>query len=129
MQDAVGVQVLHGTGDGGEDLRGLSRGERSGPEPGGEIGAGNEIHREVELTVALAGVVDGDDPRVTDAACQPGLGEEPAALLGRRVDARREQLEGHVAAQIGVSGAVDHAHAAAAELRADDERTEPPAGQ
>ena len=71
--------------------RGLER--RLLVEQTGEVGAVDVAHRDVELPVGLAGVVDREDVRVIERGRQLALDEEPLAeaLVGRQF--RREQLQ------------------------------------
>jgi hypothetical protein len=73
------------------------------------------LHREVEQAVDLARVVDGDDVRMLQGGGDPGLAREPLAEAGGLGEVRRDDLDGGPPAQVQVLGAVDHAHAAAAD--------------
>ena len=72
-------------------------------------------HHEVELPVALAGVVDRDDVRVLERRRELGLREEAHAepLVVR--DLGREELDRHRALQAWVVRAVDDPHPATAD--------------
>src|SRR5262249_13696261 len=72
-----------------------------------QVGSVDDAHREVEPTVGLAGVVHRDHVRVVEAGREPRLPQQ--ALPERLVlgEARREDLEGDVALQALVVGAVD----------------------
>ena len=89
-----------------------------------QVGALDEAHRDVQLPVDLARVVDRDDVRMLDRGRQPRLAQE--ALAERHVvgELRGEQLQRDVAVEREVVGAVDDAHAAAA-----DQRLDPIAGE
>ena len=89
-----------------------------------QVGAVDEAHREVELAVDLAGVVDGDDVRVLERGRQPGLAQE--ALTERAIggEVRGEQLQRDVAVEREIARAVDDAHPTTA-----DDRLDPVAGE
>ncbi len=85
------------------------------------VGPGDELHGEEDLVVDHADVVDGDDVGVGDGGQQAGLAGE--ALAQARLVAHAggaHQLEGDLAVELGVEGAVDHAHAARADGVDDD---------
>jgi hypothetical protein len=77
----------------------------------GERVAAHELHGDEGQTVVLADVVDRDDIGVTEDAGGAGLAREAVAKLGSIV-ARPEQLDGDVAADPGISRAVQGTHAA-----------------
>jgi hypothetical protein len=81
-----------------------------------QVPAGDEPHRQVKDAVLLAGRVDGDDVRVIDEGRGPRLADEPLAkpLVGGGL--RHQYLQGHVAAERLVPGAVDRRHPAGPEL-------------
>jgi hypothetical protein len=69
------------------------------------------LHGEEDLAVEGANVVDGDDVRVGQPGDGLRLGEELGAHRCRsRPAPRPEELDGHLAVELGVEGAVDHAH-------------------
>ena len=80
-----------------------------------------ELHGEEERVVVLAEVVDLDDPGMLQRREQPRLAEEavPAVLVLRR--GAGDDLEGHVAPERRLLGAVDGPHPAGAEHLADRE--------
>ena len=82
---------------------------------GGEVGALDVLHREVEQPVLLAGVVDRDDVRVLQRGGDPRLAVEALAEPGGLGELRGDDLDGRAAAQVDVLGPVDQAHAAAAD--------------
>ena len=84
-----------------------------------EVAAGDVAHRDVELALVLAGVVDRDDVRMVERGGELRLAQEAlseAPVLGQL---RCEQLEGDLAVERKVVGPVDDAHPAAAEQRLD----------
>ena len=75
------------------------------------------LHRDERLAGVLAGVVDADDVGVGQLAGDADFPLEPLARV--HVVAEAEQLDGDVAADDGVAGEVDDAHAASAQAAND----------
>ncbi len=80
-----------------------------------QVAAVGQSHGEVQLTVDFAGVVDRNDVGMLERRRALGLAQEALAkaLVGRVFGC--EQLEGNVALQSRVVGAVDDTHPTAAE--------------
>ena len=76
----------------------------------------------------VAEVVDGEDVRVFDAGERLGLALEAGQAVGVGGDRLGQDLDGHVAVQALVAGAVDLAHAACAQRGEDLIRAETIAG-
>ena len=123
MNDAVGVGVADGLADGLEDGQpargGAATGRWVGPvlQDRLERAPLDELHRQERPAIGEgADLVHGRDAGVLQLAGDPCLAEE---ALGRyrigRV-ALGEQLDGDIAIEGGVAGAVDDAHAAVADL-------------
>ena len=74
------------------------------------------LHDDEGLALVLADVVDGADVRMVQGGGGAGLALEALERLLIAGELRRQELEGHEAAQARVLGLVDHAHAAAAQL-------------
>jgi hypothetical protein len=67
--------------------------------------------RSVSSSLVLAAhVVDGDDVGVGQGRHRPGLGLETAQPVRRRRTLGGDELEGHLAAETGIAGAVDLTH-------------------
>jgi hypothetical protein len=84
-----------------------------------QVVAVDETHRDVQHAVGLARLVDRDHVRVVERGCELGLAQEPLPeplVLG---ELRRQELEGDIALQARVMGAVDDAHATASDERLD----------
>ena len=81
----------------------------------GEVLALDVLHRQVEQPVDLAGVVDRDDVRVLQGGGDPRLAREALAEARGLGEVGRDDLDGGPAPEVEVLGAVDHAHAAAAD--------------
>ena len=84
-----------------------------------EVRALDVAHRDVQLAVALARLIDRHDARVINRRGQPRLRQEPRAKARILGHVRRQQLQRHLAPQAQVLGAIHHAHAAATEERLD----------
>jgi hypothetical protein len=121
MEDVVVVRVLYRTRRLHHPARQVGEGVVGvGAQQLVERAAGHQLHGEVELVALGAGVPHAHD---VGMAGQLGgrlrLALEPLRLLGGGAVAvliRKDDLEGDLVAQAGVAGAVDHAHAATAEL-------------
>ena len=82
-----------------------------------QVAALDHAHRDVQLPVDLARVVDRDDVRMLERGRHPRLGEEALAERDVVGELRREQLQCDVTVEREVVSAVDDAHPAAAEQR------------
>ena len=82
-----------------------------------QVGAVDEAHRDVQLPVDLAGVVDRDDVRMLERGGQARLAEEALAERDVVGQVGCEQLQRDVAVEREVVGAVHDPHPAAAEQR------------
>ena len=80
-----------------------------------EVGALDELHRDVGLAAVLAQVVDGDDVAVAQPSRRLRLAQEPRLELRRLRQARDHGLERDLAVDHRVVGLVDRTHAAAAQ--------------
>ena len=75
-----------------------------------QVSALDIAHRDEELTVRVARVVDRDDVRVVDLRCAPRLALETLAEALVLAQGGREELEGNLPPQPHVFGQVDDAH-------------------
>ena len=85
-------------------------------EPARQVAPLDELQGEVGRAGLLADLVDLDDVRVLQPGDGLGLAAEPLPTLGRQVRPGQDHLEGDGPVQFAVAGAVDHPHAAAADL-------------
>jgi hypothetical protein len=103
-----GVQCV---GDVGDDLDRALDGQRAQvAEQLLEVGPVDPQHREVEVAVVLARLVDGDDAGMVDASHQLRLAQETLAVLVVEGADGRDDLERGRLAGLGVRGAIHHAH-------------------
>ena len=86
---------------------------------GREVLAVDVLHREVLLSVHLGDVVDAADVRVRDLPGDADLGVEAIEAILVLGQMPRQELERHGLTELQIVGAIDLAHAAAAE-QADD---------
>ena len=125
----VAVHDLRGVGD-GERLGDLARdadGAVEGqplPHDLAQAAALHELHRDETATLALAGLVDGDDVGMVEGRDRERFADEAIDVVGLR-RAVRDQLDRDVAAQPLVKGSIDLAHSARSEQRMHDIRPEP----
>jgi hypothetical protein len=123
-EDVGGLEVAVDEADlmrGGEAVAGLAEhvddlgpGPRADTQPVAEGAALDVLHGDEDLVAVDAGLVHADDVRVLQAG--HGLGLALQAFAGALAGGHRlEELEGDGAAELGVVGGVDDAHAAGAE--------------
>jgi hypothetical protein len=79
----------------------------------------DELHRQEVDAVGLLDRVDGDDALVVEGGEGLRLSPEAFQPLGARGHLRRQHLERHVAAELGVGGTVHLAHSAGADRGGD----------
>ncbi|MBB4662046.1 hypothetical protein BDZ31_001619 [Conexibacter arvalis] len=85
----------------------------SGVQEPSQVAARQPAHDDVQLAVALAGVVDRHDVRMVEGSGGPRLLLEALAEAGIAGQLGREQLERDAAAERLLLGEIDDAHAAA----------------
>ena len=120
VDDAVLVGVIEGVGEDVDECGDIARRHEiaGGVEAIGEGTAGGDAGGEEGLAVVIAAVVEREDVRVLEGGEGLGFDEEAGAGVLAEV-AREEHFEGDLAVWGELGGAVDDAHAAAAEF-ADD---------
>ena len=84
-----------------------------------QVAAGDVAHGDEQVPIRLAGLVDGHDVGVVQGRREPGLADEPLLELLVLRERGGQQLQGNLAAEARVLGAVDHGHAATADHRLD----------
>ena len=89
------------------------------PDPPGDRLPVHVAHDEVDQSLALADRVDGHDVGVGQLGGRLGLAGEPLPDVLLEGQLRRQHLDRHPALEALVPGAVDHPHAAAADLPLD----------
>ena len=75
-----------------------------------------QLHHDEALTLVFADVEEHADVRVIERRGDARLAREPGERLRIVRQMRRQQLERHLPAEPAILGAIDHAHAAPAEL-------------
>ena len=94
-------------------------GDRQRPDPVDQrpqVAAGNVAHGDVQHTVRLPGAEHRDDVRVLGGRRYPGLLDEPGPERLVAGEVGGEHLQGGRPVEVVVVGAVDHGHAATADL-------------
>ncbi len=103
-----------------EQLDRFARRQRAvGGYPSLQVAALDQPHRDDQLAVLLAGVVDGDDVGVVEAGGEAGLAQEALAeglVVG---EVAGDHLQRHRSVERQVGGPVDDAHPAARDQRVD----------
>ena len=116
VDEASGVCGGEGPGDAGPDPRDLARRQRAAPaQDRGEVLPVDQLHDDVRAAGVLAEVVDRDDVGVAERGGRLGLLPEARREVGVAQVLRTEQLERDVATELGIGGAVDGRHPAAAQ--------------
>ena len=113
VDQSGGVGGVQCAGDLGDDVDYPARGQRSAVQDGREVGSFDQAHVDVELSVDLAEVVDGDDVGFVQSRGERGLGAESGLEHGVGCQRGGQSLEGDEAIMAGVKGPVDLSHAAA----------------
>ena len=112
------MRIVQSVGDRGNDPHHLGGWNALrvpvGKQPGG-VGAIDEFHRDPQLAVAVAAVVDGDDVRMAQRRHHLGFLVKPLPVLLVMTDLDAEDLESVVPRQPGVLSQVDLAHPTGAE--------------
>ncbi len=116
MDDASGVGGIEGVGN--LDGQGKHRLQFHGPVADQvlERDAVEELHHEEMTAAFLADVIDGTDIGMVQGRSGLGLAAEALQCLAVLGEIVGQKLQGDEAAEAGVFGLVDDAHAAAAEL-------------
>ena len=116
MQDAALVGMMDGPGERLDQLGRRPRLLGRAREPPVETAAVHVFERQVIHAVLAADFMDLHDVGVLQAGHGFRLGAEAGHLLGGRVDAVPDDLQGHQAFQVGLLRQVDHSHAPVSQL-------------
>ncbi len=119
MDDAFGMGGIEGGGQAGKDARRFLDRKRPLLEAVGQRAAGHETHHEVRLAILLAEVIDRHNDRVFEHGDRLGLTLEAGAELQIVEHLARQDLDGHLALEARVVGAVDCCHAAPSQFSPD----------
>ena len=79
----------------------------AGGDPPLQVAAADQPHRDDQLAVLLAGVVDGDDVRVLEAGREPRLAQEAVAEALVAAEVACDHLQRHRAVEGEMGGAID----------------------
>ena len=108
VRDAAGVRGVQRGSDLTHDGHRTWRTHRPAPfQDGGQVGAVDQAHVQIELPVDLAVIVNGHDVRLGQPAGCTGLALHPGTEQRVVRKVRRYQLERHHPALAGVLGLVD----------------------
>jgi len=114
VQDPLVVGGLEGLGDLGADAQRVGERERAFAEALCERRTGHELEDQEAGVAGFLQAVDGGDVGVVEGGQRLGLASEAGEAFRVGGEGSGEDLEGDVAAEPGVAGAVDLAHAAGA---------------
>ena len=128
VDDALLVRGLERLGDLPGDGQRLVERQRAARERADEILALDELHDQRAHAVRLFEAVDRGDVRMMQLGEQLRFALEAGEALRVGGEGDREDLDRHLAPELGVGGAIDLAHAAFAQLGADLVGTEAGAG-
>ncbi|MEZ4386787.1 MAG: hypothetical protein R3D98_04295 [Candidatus Krumholzibacteriia bacterium] len=115
VHDAVLVSVFEASREAARHAHHLVDVHGAGAQAHAQVLALGQLHHEDGLAVELLVAVDAGDVLVLQAREQARLPLEPAAAIGITGDVAGQDLEGDVAFEARVAGAIDLAHAAAAD--------------
>jgi len=102
-------------GDLQRQAQGLFQRQMPAVQPLGERVALHQLQHQETRPAGLFEAVDAGDVRMVERRQRAGLALESGEPVGIRCELGRQRLDGHVASQPGVAGAVDFAHSALAE--------------
>jgi hypothetical protein len=109
MHEPVDVRGIQRRGDLPEDRHRPRWVERAVPAKlGAQIASLHQLHRQIQLALVLAGVVDPDHVRVVDCCGHPRLADEARAKAGILRVLRRDHLHRDLALEHEVPRPVDH---------------------
>jgi hypothetical protein len=115
MDDALRMRGREALGNLTGVFRGALRRERPGFERLAKRLSLEQLHDGEVLPRGFAEIVNGEDVRMRERRDGHGLALEPRAGVGVGGEAWRKDLDGDVAIQLRVAGAIDLAHAAGTE--------------
>jgi len=119
MDDAFLVSGTEGIGELNADIDGARNGEFALREDLVEGQAFEELHGDEGDAFMLFDGVDGADSGMIEGGGGTGFAEEAFEGLSVATCLFREEFEGHVAAELGILGFIDHAHAPTANFAED----------
>ena len=124
MDDALLVRGLERRRDLQRDRHRVGKSDRAARDVRGQILPLDELHDECDDSVALLEAVDVRDVRMVQRRQRPGFAVEARAPVGVEGEGLGQDLDRDVPTQFRVRCAIDLAHTAGAERRADCVRTE-----
>ena len=128
VDDAVLVRRLERLGNLPGDRQRLVEGHGAARDPRAQILALHQLHHQRPAARRVLDAVDLGDVRMVQRRERPRLALEPHQPVGVGGERVGQDLERHVASELGVAGAIDLPHAAGAERRHDLVGAEPDAG-
>jgi hypothetical protein len=129
VDDALVVRSSHRPAHLGGDLEVPGQGHPSPPDEAAQVRPPDPLHGDEGHAVGFVDLVDDTDVRVLQLRGGLRLLDEPPLALGIGDELRGEDLDGDLAVQLQVRGAVDDAHASPADLFEDAVVRKRPADQ
>ena len=128
MDDAAIVRSLQGVGDLPRDRQRVTNGERTGCQPIGEGTSLHQLHDQELRTLLIFQTIERCDVWMGQTREDLRLAAKPRDAFGIGNRRRWERLDGNVAAEARVAGAIYLTHPARAKRRDDLVRTEAMSG-
>ena len=119
VDNALGMGIVDGRSDSGEDVGHGPNRERPVLEPIGERTAGHIAHDDERLAVLLAVVVHRHDAAVLEHRHGPRLAIEAGAKSRVKKHLARQNLDGHRSSKAGIVGLEDGSHSAPSKFAVD----------
>ena len=116
VDDALLVCAREPFGDLGRERERARLRQRAAAERLAQLLAANQLHRDERHTVGLADLVDDRDVRMLEHGCRTSLLQQAVAAHRVVHEIVGKDLQRDFAAELHVDGAIDDAHAAAANL-------------
>ncbi len=119
MHDAAVVRVLECVGDLAGELKRLIEGNRTAGNALRQRRPLDQLHYQRADVACVLDAVQHGDVRMIHRGQHAGLALEARHAFGVAGEGRGQDFERDVAVELGVAGAVDFAHSAGAQFRAD----------
>ena len=115
MDEPTGMGEIERARDLGQQVDRLRGRQGALPEPGPQVGPFDVAHRDEQVPVGLARLVDRNDVRMVDRRCEFGLGQEAFAEGSAGGEGRGQDLQRDLTLEAEILCEVDLAHPAASE--------------
>ena len=110
VDNALVVSKLQRVAEVRDDSQRFFRSDAAGGDGVSECDPVNEFHHEVKQFIDLSEVVAGDDVRVVELCQRPDFSQETVTKTGVALNFLRQNLDGHEAAEVRLTGFVNSTH-------------------